>query len=32
ELLVPDFTLGQGQGKIDQLDRFINAIAPVARN
>jgi len=32
ELLVPDFTLGQGQEKIDQLDRFINAIAPVARN
>ena len=31
ELLVPDFTLGEGQAKIDQLDRFINDIAPVAR-
>lgn len=32
ELLVPDFTLGQGQAKIDQLDTFINEIAPVARD
>ena len=31
ELLVPDFTLGQGQAKIDQLDRFINEIATVVR-
>jgi len=31
ELLVPDFTLGQGQAKIDQLDRFINEVATVVR-
>ena len=31
ELLVPDFTLGQGQQKIDTLDTFINDIAPLVR-
>ena len=31
ELLVPDFTLGQGQQKIDTLDTFINHIAPLVR-
>ena len=31
ELLVPDFTLGQGQQKIDTLDNFINHIAPLVR-
>lgn len=31
ELIVPDFTLGQGQEKVDRLDRFINEVAPVGR-
>jgi F420-dependent oxidoreductase-like protein len=31
ELIVPDFTLGDGQQKLDILDTFINEIAPVAR-
>ncbi|MBT4494822.1 MAG: TIGR03560 family F420-dependent LLM class oxidoreductase [Gammaproteobacteria bacterium] len=32
ELIIPDFTLGKGQQKIDQLDTFINDVAPVARD
>lgn len=31
ELIVPDFTLGQGQQKIDILDQFIEEIAPAVR-
>lgn len=31
ELIVPDFTLGQGQQKIDVLDQFIEDIAPAVR-
>lgn len=31
ELIVPDFTLGKGQQKLDILDTFINDIAPVGR-
>lgn len=31
ELIIPDFTLGQGQKKLDLLDTFITDIAPVAR-
>ena len=31
ELIVPDFTLGQGRQKMDVLDRFIEEIAPVGR-
>lgn len=27
ELIIPDFTLGQGQRKIDTLDKFINEVA-----
>jgi len=32
ELIIPDFTLGQGQQKIDQLDTFIHDVAPAARD
>lgn len=31
ELIVPDFTLGQGQQKLDILDQFITEVAPVGR-
>lgn len=31
ELIVPDFTMGRGQQKLDTLDTFINQVAPVAR-
>ncbi len=31
ELIVPDFTMGGGQRKLDTLDTFINQVAPVAR-
>ncbi len=27
ELIVPDFTMGQGAQKIETLDRFINEVA-----
>lgn len=30
ELIVPDFTMGRGQQKLDTLDTFINDVAPVA--
>lgn len=31
ELIVPDFTMGRGQQKLDTLDTFINDVAPVVR-
>jgi len=30
ELIVPDFTMGQGTRKIETLDKFINEVAPVS--
>lgn len=31
ELIIPDFTMGKGQQKLDTLDMFINEVATIAR-